>query len=55
MQLRTELPDAIICVNDLYDIPEIPGATPVVLLFNGIVEDVASAFGVSTADVFSAF
>ena len=54
-QLRTELPEAEIYVNNLYDIPEIPGATPVVLLFNGIVDGVAGAFGVPVADVFSAF
>ena len=38
-----------------YDIPEIPGATAVVLLFNGIVEVGANAFGVPVADVFPAF
>lgn len=54
-QLRTALPEAEIYVSNLYDIPEIPGATPVVLLFNGIVDGVASAFGVPVADVFSAF
>ncbi len=54
-QLRTELPEAEIYVSNLYDIPEIPMATPVVLLFNGIVDGVASAFGVPVADVFSAF
>lgn len=54
-QLRTALPEAEIYVSNLYDIPEIPGATPVVLLFNGIVDGVAGAFGVPVADVFSAF
>jgi len=54
-QLRTELPDAKIYVSNLYDIPEIPRATEIVLLFNGIVEGVASGFQVPVADVFSAF
>ena len=54
-QLRTELPEAEIYVSNLYDIPEIPMATNVVLLFNSIVDGVASAFGVPIADVFSAF
>jgi lysophospholipase L1-like esterase len=55
MQLRIGLPEAEIYISNLYDIPEIPGATTVVLLFNGIVEGVASAFLVPVADVFSAF
>ena len=54
-QLRTELPEAEIYVSNLYDIPEIPMATNVVLLFNSIVDGVASGFGVPVADVFSAF
>ncbi len=54
-QLRTELPEAEIYVSNLYDIPEIPMATNVVLLFNSIVDGVAGAFGVPVADVFSAF
>ena len=55
MELRTELPEAEIYVSNLYDIPEIPGATDVILVFNGIVDGVASGFGVPVADVFSAF
>ena len=54
-QLRTALPEAKIYVSNLYDIPEIQMATEIVLLFNGIVEGVASGFQVPVADVFSAF
>ena len=54
-ELRTQLPDAKIYINNLYDIPEIPGATTAVLLFNGILEAVASGFNVPVADAFSAF
>ena len=55
MELRTKLPEAEIYISNLYDIPEIPGATDVILVFNGIVDGVASGFGVPVADVFSAF
>lgn len=55
MELRTKLPKAEIYISNLYDIPEIPGATDVILVFNGIVDGVASGFGVPVADVFSAF
>lgn len=54
-QLRTGLPNAKIYINNLYDIPEIPGARPVVQAFNQIVEGVAGNFMVPVADVFSAF
>ena len=55
MELRTKLPEAEIYISNLYDIPEIPGATDVILVFNGIVDGVASGFVVPVADVFSAF
>jgi lysophospholipase L1-like esterase len=54
-QLRNGLPNAQIYINNLYDIPEIPGARPVVQAFNQIVEGVAGIFMVPVADVFSAF
>ena len=54
-QLQSGLPTAQIYINNLYDIPEIPQARPVVQAFNQIVEGVAGAFSVPVADVFSAF
>ena len=55
MELQSLSPEPKIYINNLYDIPEIPGATQVVQLFNAIVAGVANAFGVPVADVFSAF
>jgi lysophospholipase L1-like esterase len=56
MRLHRVLPDAKIYINNLYDIPEIPGATNAVLNFNGIVASVANNFSsVQVADVFAAF
>jgi lysophospholipase L1-like esterase len=53
--LRAGLPDAQIYINNLYTVPEIPGADQIVPVFNLIVAQVAGAFGVSVADVYSAF
>ncbi len=55
MALRTNLPNAPIYINNLYDIPEIPQARPIVQAFNQIMEAVAGAFNVPVADVFTAF
>jgi lysophospholipase L1-like esterase len=56
-QLQNGLPEAKIYINNLYDIPEIPGARAAVQAFNQIVEGVAAnpMFNVPVADVFSAF
>jgi len=53
--LHTYLPEARIYVSNLYTIREIPGAEAVVEVFNGIVEGVASFYGVPVADVYSRF
>ncbi len=53
--LRTGLPNARIYISNLYTIPEIPGADPVVQAFNQIVAGVAAAYGVPVADVYTAF
>lgn len=54
-RLRTGLPNTRIYINNLYAIPEIPGSEQIVPLFNRIVAQVAGAFGVPVADVYSAF
>ena len=55
-QLEDELPGVKIYINNLYDIPEIPGATDVVIAFNQTLAFVAAPFlDVQIADVFSAF
>lgn len=53
--LRTNLPNVPIYINNLYDIPEIPQARPIVQAFNQIMDAVAGAFNVPVADVFTAF
>ena len=54
--LLPEEPELKIYINNLYDIPEIPGATDAVLDFNVAVSEVAAGFNnVYVADVFAAF
>lgn len=53
--LRSQLPDTRIYISNLYTVPEIPGADQVVPVFNEIVTQVAGAFQVPVADVYSAF
>jgi lysophospholipase L1-like esterase len=55
LQLRAGLPNAKIYINNLYDIPEIPGSMQVVPVFNQVISQVAQAFNVPVADVYSAF
>ena len=55
-QLQGKLPGVKIYINNLYDIPEIPGATDAVIAFNLTLAFVAAPFmDVQIADVFSAF
>jgi lysophospholipase L1-like esterase len=54
-RLRTTLPDARIYVSNQYSVPEIAGSDQIVPVFNGIVFQIAQAFGVKVADVYSAF
>ncbi len=53
--LRSDLPGTRIYISNLYTVPEIPGADQVVPMFNQIVAQVAGAFQVPVADVYSAF
>lgn len=53
--LRTGLPNTKIYISNLYTIPQIPGADQIVPVFNQIVAQVAAAFGVPVADVYTAF
>lgn len=53
--LHTGLPNARIYIGNLYTIPQIPGADQIVPVFNQIVAQVAGAFGVPVADIYSAF
>jgi len=53
--LRSQLPDTRIYISNLYTVPEIPGADQVVPVFNQVVSQVAAAFRVPVADVYSAF
>jgi lysophospholipase L1-like esterase len=54
-QLRVQLPDTKIYISNLYTIPQIPGANDIVPVFNAIVAQVASGFGVPVADVYGEF
>lgn len=54
-RLRVELPQAKIYISNLYTVPQIAGADQVVPVFNRIVAQVAAAFAVPVADVYSAF
>lgn len=54
-RLRAGLPRARIYINNLYTVPQIAGADQVVPIFNQIVAQVAQAFAVPVADVYSAF
>lgn len=53
--LRSQLPDAVIIVGNLYTVDEIPGASFIVPQFNQVVEGVAAQFDVTVADVYSSF
>ncbi len=53
--LRTTLPNARIYVSNQYSVPEIAGSDQIVPVFNGIVSQIAQAFGVTVVDVYSAF
>jgi lysophospholipase L1-like esterase len=53
--LRSQLPDSTIILGNLYTIPDVPGASTIVPIFNQILEGVASQFGVAVADVYGAF
>jgi lysophospholipase L1-like esterase len=50
-----ELQNTKIYVGNLYSIPEIPASEVIVPVFNQIVAGVAANFGVTVADVYSAF
>lgn len=54
-RLRTGLPQAHIYINNLYTVPNIAGADSIVPVFNGIVAQVAGAFGVPVVDIYTAF
>lgn len=54
-RLRTGLPTTRIYISNLYTVPEIPGSDQIVPVFNLIGAQVAGAFGVPVADVYSAF
>ncbi len=54
-RLRTMLPNARIYVSNQYSVPDIAGSDQIVPVFNGIVSQIAGAFGVKVADVYSAF
>lgn len=54
-RLRTGLPQARIYINNLYTVPNIAGADSIVPVFNGIVAQVAGAFGVPVVDIYTAF
>ncbi|MHB8454818.1 MAG: SGNH/GDSL hydrolase family protein [Acidiferrobacterales bacterium] len=53
--LRSQLPNTRIYISNLYTVPEIPDADQIVPVFNEIVAQVAGAFQVPVADVYSAF
>lgn len=57
--LKSGLPEAKIYVANQYVIPEyeaaVPGVNRIFAAFNQIISDVARAFGVQVADVFTAF
>ncbi len=53
--LKTTLPNAKIYISNQYSVPEIAGSDQIVPIFNGIVSQIAQAFGVTVADVYSAF
>jgi len=53
--LRTGLPQAKIYIGNLYTVPQIPGADQIVPVFNQILAQVATAFGVPVVDLYSAF
>ncbi len=50
-----ELQNTRIYIGNLYSIPEIPASEAIVPIFNQIVAGVAANFGVTVADVYSAF
>ena len=50
-----ELQGTKIYIGNLYSIPEIPASEVIVPIFNQIVAGVAANFGVTVADVYSAF
>jgi len=54
-KLRTTLPNARIVVSNQYSVPEIAGSDQIVPVFNGLVSQIAQAFNVTVADVYSAF
>jgi lysophospholipase L1-like esterase len=55
LRSATELQNTKIYVSNLYSIPEIPASEVIVPVFNEIVAGVAANFGVTVADVYSAF
>lgn len=54
-KLRAGLPNAKIYVNNMYTIPDIPGADQMMPVFNGIVAQIAGLYNVPVADVYTAF
>lgn len=54
-RLRSGLPRTRVYINNLYTIPNIAGADAIVPVFNQILTQVAGAFGVPVADIYSAF
>lgn len=53
--LRTRLPNARIYVSNLYVVPQIPGAEQTIPILNQIIAQVANAFGVPVADIYTPF